>query len=327
MKILNYGAGAVGLGLDSCLIKSGQTVDVIARQETAELLNKEGFTRSGIFGDFTAAPNSFRAFSKLSDIPDADYDFVIVSVKSYDSQSAANDLSQHKNIFGKDTKLILCQNGWGNAEIFAQYFPKNQIYSIRIITGFTRPKPNQVVVTVHADDVHIGSLFSTPLDCLQPLAQAITQGGLPCIVVNDIAKDLWAKLIYNCALNPLGAVLGVSYGALAEKEETRKIMEEIIKEIFCVMQASGYQTHWATAQEYTKTFYDKLVPATANHRSSTLQALRLGKRIEIEALTGVVLELAQKHNIPVPANKKVYDDMKHVALSSIPKHQDTMTKQ
>jgi 2-dehydropantoate 2-reductase len=313
MKILNYGAGAVGLGLDSCLLKSGQTLDLVSRKKTADLLNKEGFKRTGIFGDVIAAPGSFRAFSSLKEIPPTDYDLVIVSVKSYDSKDAALDLSQHKNIFSDKTKLVLCQNGWGNAEVFTRYFPKEQLYSARVITGFTRPKPNEVVITVHADDVHIGSLFNSSLDCLAPLAQAISKGGIPCRVVPDIEKDLWAKLIYNCALNPLGATLGVSYGALAEKKETRLIMEEIIKEIFTVMQAAGYKTHWATAQEYTKVFYEKLVPATANHHSSTLQALRLGKRIELEALTGVVLELAKKHNIPVPVNQKIYQEIKQIA--------------
>ncbi len=319
MKVLNFGAGAVGLGIDSCLIKSGQQLDILARGQTVELLKKEGFKRAGIFGNFVAAPKSFRAFDTLNDIPSTDYDFIIVSVKSYDSKNAAEDLSRQKNVFGKKTKLVLCQNGWGNAEIFAQYFPKEIIYTIRIITGFTRPKPNEVIITVHADDVHIGSLFNTSLDCLYPLAKAINDGGLPCLVVNDIEKDLWSKLLYNCALNPLGAALGVSYGALAENADSRKIMDEIIKEIYAVMHAAGYKTHWETPEGYIKVFYEKLVPATANHKSSTLQALKSGKRVEIDALTGVVLELAQKHNIPTPVNQKVYDDLQRIALSTISK--------
>jgi len=316
MKILNFGAGAVGLGIDSCLIKSGCDVTILARPQTAELLNKEGFKRTGIFGDFMAKPGSFRAFGVPSDIPAEPFDFIIVSVKSYDSKEAAAILKKNTHLLSQNTKLILCQNGWGNAEIFAQYFPKELIYTIRIITGFTRPKPNEVVITVHADDVHIGSLFNASLDGLQPLAQAISDGGIPCRVVPDIEKDLWAKLLYNCALNPLGATLGVSYGALADKEETRTVMENIIKEIYAVMHAAGYATHWQTPQEYIKVFYEKFVPATANHKSSTLQALRAGKRIEIDALTGVILKLAKEHNVPVPVNNKVYQDLQKIAAEN-----------
>ncbi len=316
MKILNFGAGAVGLGLDSCLIKSGCDVTILARPHTAELLNKEGFKRTGIFGDFIADAGSFRAFGALSDIPRQAFDFIIVSVKSYDSRETAAILNKNAHLMDQNTKLILCQNGWGNAEIFTQYFPEKQLYSARVITGFSRPQPNEVVITVHADDIHLGSLFDNPLDRLQPLADSIHQGGIPCRVVPDIEKDLWSKLLYNCALNPLGATLGVSYGALTEKEETRHIMEGIIKEIYTVMHACGYRTHWQTPQEYIKVFYEKLVPATANHKSSTLQALKAGKRIEIDALTGVVLELAKKHNIPVPVNQKVYDNIQEIAAEN-----------
>lgn len=316
MKILNFGAGAVGLGIDSCLIKSGCDVTILARPQTAELLNKEGFKRTGIFDDFIANAGSFRAFGALSDIPRQAFDFIIITVKSYDSQETAAILNKNAHVMDQNTKLILCQNGWGNAEVFTQYFPKEQLYSARVITGFSRPQSNEVVITVHADDIHLGSLFDNPLDCLEPLSISISQGGIPCRVVPDIEKDLWAKLLYNCALNPLGATLGVSYGALAEKEETRAVMENIIKEIYAVMHADGYATHWQTPQEYIKVFYEKLVPATANHKSSTLQALKAGKRIEIDALTGIVLELAREHNIPVPVNQKVYNDIQKVAAEN-----------
>ena len=115
MKILNFGAGAVGLGIDSCLIKSGQEVDVVARKQTAELLNKEGLKRSGIFGDFTALPGSFRAFDSLSSISKADHDFIIVSVKSYDSREAAEALAVSRLFIKRKTNLVLFQNGCFNS--------------------------------------------------------------------------------------------------------------------------------------------------------------------------------------------------------------------
>ncbi len=57
------------------------------------------------------------------------------------------------------TPIVLCQNGWGNAEIFAEHFPKERIKSGRVITGFRRPHKHQVDITVHADPIHLGSLF------------------------------------------------------------------------------------------------------------------------------------------------------------------------
>ncbi len=40
MNIRIFGDGAVGLGIASCLIKSGENVDILARKNTCELLQK-----------------------------------------------------------------------------------------------------------------------------------------------------------------------------------------------------------------------------------------------------------------------------------------------
>jgi 2-dehydropantoate 2-reductase len=50
-------------------------------------------------------------------------------------------------------------------------------------------------------------------------------------------------MLYNCALNPLGAILDVPYGALAASDLTKVLMNGIIEEIFRVIAASSYRTH------------------------------------------------------------------------------------
>jgi 2-dehydropantoate 2-reductase len=100
----------------------------------------------------------------------------------------------------------------------------------------------------------------------------------------------------------LGALLAVPYGLLGEKESTREIMEGIIDEVFLVMQAMGYETHWMNAQNYLEEFYGKLLPSTYEHESSMLQDLRAGKITEVEAINGVVVKEGAKKNIAVPYN-------------------------
>ncbi len=312
MKVLFYGAGAVGLGINSFLIKADLRPTIVARPSTIKALKNYGIKRTGVFGDFLTTTDSFDAFNHLDKVTTKNYDYILVTVKSFDSRKAARQIAQQKKLFNRKTKIILFQNGWGNAEIFCQYFPQHQIFNARVITGFTRPKPNEVRVTVHADRIHLGSLFHENITSLNPLCRVINKGGLPCAVVKDIEKDLWEKLIYNCALNPLGAVLGLSYGALAENKKTRIVMEKIIKEIYQVMKAANFRTHHPTAEDYMKIFYKKLLPATAHHRSSTLQALKSGKKVEIDALTGVVIKLAKQHQIPVPENLKIYQRIKKI---------------
>ena len=305
MKILIYGAGAVGLGIGSCLLKSGNEVDLIAREDTITPLRKYGLKRTGIFGEYYSDPSSFHCYSSIKELPAQLYDFIIVSTKSYDSPVAANEISLHTHITGGESRIVLCQNGWGNAEAFDPLFPKEQIYNARVITGFIRPEKHLVDITVHAEAIHIGSLFDGDLVPIEYLCQSISKGDIPCEVAGDIGKDLWAKMLYNCALNPLGAILNVPYGELGESDYTRDLMNCIVKEVFEVMKESGHETHWECAEDYLETFYNKLVPSTAAHNSSMLQDIQAKKRTEIDALNGAVLRLSKEFHIYTPYNLMV----------------------
>ena len=316
MKVLIYGGGSVGLGIASCLLKSETQVDIIAREAAVAALQQYGLVRKGIFGEFNAQPADFNCFSSLNSISKQLYDYIAVSVKSCDSLKAAKDISQHKNLFDEKSKIVLFQNGWGNAEIFSSFLPKSQIFNARVITGFSRSKPNEVTITVHADAIHIGSLFGEHSSKIEQLCKAVNDGGIPCEPTNEIEKDLWAKMLYNCALNPLGAILDVPYGVLAKNDSTRLIMDKICEEILHVLAVTGHKTHWGQAGDFLKVFYDKLVPDTAEHKSSTLQDLQAKKGTEIEALNGAIIKLAKQHNIDVPYNETIYNMIKFIEANN-----------
>lgn len=312
MRVLIYGGGAVGLGIASCLLKSGCRVDILARQNTVSSLRDRGLVRTGIFGEYHAPASSFGCCQALNDVRENTYDYILVCTKSFDSLAAARDLSAHNSLFDDETKIVLFQNGWGNADAFLPFFTKQRIYNARVITGFHRPSNHKVEITVHADAIHIGSLFHSDVPSLEDLCEAITKGDMPCMVTAEIAKDLWAKMLYNCALNPLGAILDVPYGALAESAFTRNIMGHILEEVFDVMIAAGYEAHCKSAEDFLRLFYDKLVPDTAEHKSSTLRDIIAKKRTEIDALNGAVIKLAEKHGLDVPHNLVVYNIIKFI---------------
>jgi 2-dehydropantoate 2-reductase len=175
-----------------------------------------------------------------------------------------------------------------------------------------------VEITVHADAIHIGSLFSGDVSVVEPLCRAIHAGGIPCEKTDSIGEDLWAKMLYNCALNPLGAILRVPYGALADEASTRMLMSQIVEEVFAVMSAAGYRTHWRRPEEFLKVFYGQLVPDTAEHESSMLQDISAGKRTEIEALNGAVLKLAKRYGIEVPYNRAVHNLIRFIESNAWP---------
>ena len=79
-------------------------------------------------------------------------------------------------------------------------------------------------------------------------------------------------------------------------------MDDIIEEIFKVMNAHGIESSYKDADEYRKIFYEKLIPPTREHFPSMLKDIKKGKT-EIDALNGAIYKLATEKNIPVPSNE------------------------
>ena len=301
MRVLIYGAGAVGLGMASCLASAGVETHVVARPETVAALRARGLRRTGIFGEVPIAPGRIAAWPAIEQTPDAGFDYVLVCTKTYDRAEAARSIGAWAGEGAVGAAIVLFQNGWGNAEVFREHVAQ-PVYNARVITGFRRPEPAVVEVTVHADDIRVGSLFGDALETVAPLCSAIASGGIPCRSTAEIGRDLWSKMLYNCALNPLGAILEATYGELAADAGTRKIMDAVVEEAFAVMAAEGHRTHWPDAEGYLRSFYADMVPPTATHEPSMLQDLRAGRRTEIDALNGAVVALGARQGIEVPVN-------------------------
>jgi 2-dehydropantoate 2-reductase len=298
MRVLVYGAGGVGLGLGSFLLGADVRVHFVGRSETVSALRVHGLSRSGRFGSAHAPPDSFEATHSVDELRPCD--FVLVAVKTTDNDTAAAELAAS---LPDEPPLVLCQNGWGNAERFAKSFPEARIWNARVITGFARPVPHRVDVTAHAEPVAIGSVFGRDPAPIEPLCEALRRGGLPTEATTGIAEVLWAKLLYNGCLNALGAILGVPYGSLADSADSRGIIAELASEIFAVMHAAGHATRWSDAESYLSCLYGELLPPTQAHESSTLQDLRAGKRTEIDAINGAIVDLGARLGIETPVNR------------------------
>ena len=93
-----------------------------------------------------------------------------------------------------------------------------------MITGFQRNGLTSVEVTAHAAPIALGSIFSGHEPTLEDLAARVDRGGLPAETCEDFCGVLWAKMLYICALNPLGALTRRRYGALSEDPQTRAVV-------------------------------------------------------------------------------------------------------
>lgn len=133
------------------------------------------------------------------------------------------------------------------------------------------------------------------------LADLIGEAGIRVEATDGIRSDLWSKTLYNSALNPLGAIAGVPYGALTDPHAWA-IVTAIVREAYRVVEAEGVALPWETADAYLEYLRTAQLPATAAHHSSMLQDLTLGRRTEIDFLNGAVVDLGRRHGIDVPYN-------------------------
>ena len=310
MNILVIGAGGVGIGLATSVASQGADVSIYARGETAKAIKENGIKRCGLFTHYEI--REIPVYESYEEIPKNHFDYIFICSKTTANDDIAENLNRNRDILKESTKIIIFQNGFGNDEHYLKHFTKKQVFSARVITGFTRPERHISEVTVYTEPILLGSLQGENPDSLQEIADLITASGIKCEITTEVDKYLWAKMLYNCTLNPLGAILDVTYGKLTENQYTLDIMNSIIDEIFEVIKASPYETLWDTADEYRDIFYSKLVPDTYNHYSSTHQDIQRKIPTEIDSLNGKVIQLGKLNNVNVKTNEFIYNLIKAI---------------
>lgn len=303
--VLIIGAGAIGIALGASLYEQGMDVAFLASPHTKQAIEEKGIQRTGLFGDISVPAGKTAVYGNLEEVPAESTDYVLICTKTLANASVAEQLVKNKKLMTADGKIVILQNGWGNDTPFLNDFPVAQIYQARVITGFARTAPNISNITVHTAPILLGSLHGCDTACMEPLADAISASGIPSETTQQLSEALWAKMLYNTTLNPLGAILHLPYGKLADCSYSKAIMDRLIQETFAVMDACGYHTFWKTAKDYQKDFYEKLIPDTYEHRSSTLQDIEKKQKTEIHTLNGCIVLLAEKQGIAVPTHRMI----------------------
>ena len=312
MNILVIGAGGVGIELATSVASQKANVSIYARGETAKAIKENGIERTGLFEHHEI--KNVPVYETYEEIPKDTFDYIFIASKTTANEEIAENLNNNRDILKDTSKIIIFQNGFGNDEPYLKYFTNSQVFCARVITGASRPERHISEVTIHTD-ILLGSLQGENPECLREIADLINESDVSCEVTPEIDRYLWAKMLYNCALNPLGAILDMTYGELTENPYTLEIMDNIIDEIFDVINASPYETLWQNSAEYKDLFYSKLVPDTYNHYSSTHQDIQRKIPTEIDSLNGKVIQLGEANNINVDTNKVIYNLIKTIEIT------------
>ncbi|HUW59897.1 MAG TPA: 2-dehydropantoate 2-reductase [Candidatus Bathyarchaeia archaeon] len=299
MRILIVGAGSIGSSFGGFMAKAGHNVTLVSQyQAHMDAIARDGLRITGIWGDYHVT--GMRALTSVDSLAPGQFDLIIISVKSYDTAAAANSI---KHLVDDHTLVVSYQNGLGNAERIAEAVGWHRTVGARVIYGVKTPEPGLIEITVIAEPTALG-VYSpdTPAGRVREIVAAMEQAGLPTVYTDAVATKLWQKVTYNCALNPLSALLDVNYGRLAESPPTLDIMRNIIFEVYAVGHAMNVPLDPPDAQAYFDRFINVLIPPTAAHYASMREDVRQGRKTEIDALNGAICRYGQAHNIPTPAN-------------------------
>jgi 2-dehydropantoate 2-reductase len=299
-RVLVAGAGALGGVFGAFLARAGHPVTLLGRPAVIDAVRRNGLAVTGLWGEHRVDGLGLaRAPGELS----GTFAVVLVAVKSYATAEVARAVAPH---VAPDGVVVSLQNGLGNVEAIAAAVGEGRAGGARVIFGAEVTAPGTVAVTVYADPVLVGSPHAAAhpglADRLRAVVMALARTPIPAAWTDDLPAALWGKVLYNSALNPLGALLGVPYGALAEDPHTRALMDAVVGEAFAVARASGVRLPWPGPEAYLAHFYGRLVPPTAGHRSSMLQDLAAGRPTEIGAINGAVAARGAALGLATPVN-------------------------
>jgi len=306
MNILIVGLGAIGVAFATLLKKAGHQVHGLTKEKYRPVFADKKVWLSGLWGRHEAALDGVHADVRplMTNKPD----LIILTVKSFDTEEVMKEIAP---LVGEKTLVMAAQNGYGNYETVARIAGKEHALLARIMFGARLLGIGSSEITGAADAVRIGQPEgAVGEDVCREIAAAINAAGIPAEYAPDVYAILWDKILYNCALNPLGALLECNYGSLVDDEGVCRTMNAMIREMFAVAQAYGISLRWKSVDEYIEHFYGTLVPPTRQHFPSTYQDLVAGKKLELDALTGAIVRLGREKGVPTPVNETVTNLLK-----------------
>lgn len=288
-RVAVVGAGAVGCYFGGMLGRAGIPVTLIGRQAHVDAIQRDGlFLERSDFQEYIRVDAS----TDVAAIRSAT--IVFVCVKTIDTERCAAEIAPH---LAPEALVVSLQNGVDNAERMSlaagvQSLP-TVVYVACAMTG-----PGRVKHHGRGDLVLDGR--SGAAARIQRLFES---AGVPSRISENIARELWTKLVMNCAYNAISALTHSLYRFIIEGPDTRELMKALIKEVAAVAAASGVML--PDAGELTDAAL-KLGNSMAMATSSTEQDISLGRPTEIDSLNGYVVRKGREVGVPTPVNETLH---------------------
>jgi 2-dehydropantoate 2-reductase len=305
------GAGAIGAYVGAALTRGGADVTLIARGAHLRAMQERGVRVLSPRGDFTAHPSATDEIEAV-----ADADVVVVGLKAYSLPELAPRLGA---LLAPGAATVWAQNGvpwWyfrshpGPLEdtvlesvdpggVIGRSIPAESAIGCVVYCSAEIVEPG-VVRNIGGYRLIIGELDGTLSERCAHISAALAAGGLEAPVEQRLREQIWLKLVGNVAFNPITALTRATLGELGTLPEMVDVLRAVLAECAAVAESLGIELPISLERRLQAGL------AVGDHRSSMLQDLEAGKPLELDCMTGAVIELAGKLGVGVPHTRTVH---------------------
>lgn len=289
MKIAIIGGGSLGL-LFSYYLSSMHEVHLYTRtKKQADIINNVGLHI------YKAGNPQKTNLVKAKSIDDwyGQEELTIVTVKQYQLAELIPVLKERAR-----GSLLFLQNGYGHIKLLTDLHNAT-IYVGSVEHGAARSDYNAVFH--NGEGVTRAAVFRGDAVLLRELSASLASV-FPIQIEEDYREMLIKKLVVNSVINPLTAVLKVKNGELLLNPYYRKLFEALFDECALVLELHN-------KDQYHQNLI-RVCEKTAENESSMYKDIENGRKTEIDAILGYLLEEAARKKIEAPLIHNYYDSIK-----------------
>jgi len=312
VRILIFGAGAIGQFLGAKLALAGAQVHLLARPAVVDAVNQRGMLVSELNASSQAITGKVSASSDLP--PGREFDLVLLTVKGGATTDSARTLAAG---LATATPVISFQNGVENVSRIRQAAPTLNAIAGMVPYNVVQIAPGQIKRT------SAGVLMVERSETTQHLADWCKRAHLDLELRDDMLQVQWGKLLLNLN-NPINALSGQPLRAQLLDSGYRHIVAALQDEALGVLSVAGIQPAQVTAMAPTwiprllrlptpffRIIAARMLKIADDARSSMYDDRVAGRITEVDDLCGAVVRLARKHALGAPFNQALQNLVEH----------------
>ncbi|KAK3715370.1 hypothetical protein LTR37_007098 [Vermiconidia calcicola] len=303
-KVLIFGAGAVGCVYGYILHKAGATITAVCRTNYDVVKERGIHIRSKIFGECHYNPSPTRTVAEAAS--NGPFDYIVVASKAFPGTAEMI----REAVTPEHTAIVLAQNGIGIEEDYARLYPHDTIITGVVYLPVTQVEPG-VVEMGPLERFEIGTYPAKASPAAKARTQRLSElwkaGGATAPVFDDVQPVRWVKVAINASWNPICALtLCDDANYIRSSGKSEEMVRKIMFEVGRVATAEGYPdaiTDEVVARDLER---PRSRLATGGKEPSMLTDVRARRPIEVEAILGNTLRIAQRHNLSTPYIELLY---------------------